>query len=241
MKIVILEDNLIEFSKIKTALNEWNDDYDIELDIMHFSSGEDFFSNESNYDPNTDLFLLDVEMKKLNGIEVAKKLRLQEYKGEIIFLTAFKDFVFEGYNVHAFNYLVKPIDKNIFFKCLTEIENKRHANCYTYRNKQKHVISIPYPEIISFSVNKHSVDITTPDKTFDQYINLNTILKILPRQFVQVHRSCIINLAHIYKVSQNIAFLSNGCKVEIGRTYQKDFRKQFLQYTTRFNRNEDFN
>lgn len=240
MKIVILEDNNIEFTKINEALEEWIENYDIELSISHYLSGEDFFSSASNYDASTDLFLLDIEMGNQNGIEVAKQLRLQGYKGNLIFLTAYRDFVFEGYNVHAFNYLIKPLDKNLFFKCLNEIEEKRHANCYIYRNKQQIAVSIPYPEIISFSVNRHYVDITTADSIHSQYTNLNTIINLLPSEFVQVHRSCIVNLAHVYKLSQNKVFLSNGSTVEIGRTYIKDVKNLYIQYTTRFNRTEIF-
>ncbi len=240
MKIVILEDNQIEYKKIKMALNEWVKNYNIELKLFHYTSGENFFEDNTNYDPNTDLFLLDIEMNEMNGIDVAKHLRILNYKGDIIFLTAFKDFVFEGYNVHAFNYLVKPLDNKLFFQCLTEIENKRHANSYTYRNKQQIPISIPYPAIISFSVSRHYVYITTRNETFEQYINLNTLIDILPRQFVQVNRSCIVNLTHIQKLSQNKVYLSNGCITEVGRTYFKNFKNQYLQYITRFNRNGDY-
>lgn len=149
MKIVILEDNRIEYERIKQSLEEWVENYDIELSLLHFENAESFFNDPKNYSPNIDLFLLDIEMGNMNGIEAAKRLRLLDYKGDIIFLTAFKDFVFEGYNVHAFNYLLKPLNNDIFFRCLSEIEKKRHSNCYIYRNKQQITVSIPYHEIIS--------------------------------------------------------------------------------------------
>lgn len=240
MRIVVLEDNIIEYDKIKNSLENWAENYDIELFLSHFQSGESFFDDPNNYNSETDLFLLDIDMGKMNGIDVAKKLRILDYRGDIIFLTAFKDFVFEGYNVHAFNYLVKPLNEDIFFKCLSEIENKRHADCYIYRNKQQDAVSIPYHEIISFSVNRHYIDITTTKQVYEQYNNLNKIISILPRNFVQVHRSYIINLSHVYKLSQNKIHLSNGSTVEVGRTYLKDFKTQYLQYTTRFNRNETY-
>lgn len=240
MKIVILEDNRIEYERIKQSLEDWVENYDIELSLLHFENAESFFNDPQNYSPNIDLFLLDIEMGNMNGIEAAKRLRLLDYKGDIIFLTAFKDFVFEGYNVHAFNYLLKPLNNDIFFRCLSEIEKKRHSNCYIYRNKQQITVSIPYHEIISFSVNRHYVDITTTKTVYTQYNNLNTIINSLPRQFVQVHRSYIINLSHVFKFSQNKIHLSNGSTVEVGRTYLKNFKTQYLQYTTRFNRNEEF-
>ena len=238
MQIVILEDNNIEYVKIKNSLKEWAENNDLEIFLSHFQSGESFFEDPNNYNPKTDLFLLDIEMGEMNGMDVAKKLRYLDYSGDIIFLTAFKDFVFDGYNVHAFNYLVKPLNKDILFKCLSEIDSKHHAACYIYRNKQQDVVSIPYHEIISFSVNRHYIDITTTGQVYEQYNNLNKIISILPRNFVQVHRSYIINLSHVYKLSQNKIYLSNGSTVEVGRTYLNDFKTKYLQYTTRFNQSE---
>lgn len=234
MKIVILEDNSIEYALINNALNEWVLDYDIDLQIQHYKSGELFFRNKSNYDSNTELFILDIELGEINGIEVAKKLRLLGYKGDIIFITAYKDFVFEGYNVHAFNYLIKPIDKKLFFNCLNEIEKKRHSDSYIYRLKQT-PISIPYNDIISFSVNRHYIDIATTNGVFEQFANLNTIINSLPAQFVQVHRSYIVNLAHVYKYSQNKVYLSNKSTVDVSRTYLTNFKNAYFRYTTRFN------
>ena len=237
MKIVVLEDNHIEYIKIENALDEWGQYFDINLDIAHYTSGEQFFNNVYNYDSSTDLFILDIEIGIMNGIDVAKKLRLLDYHGDIIFLTAFKDFVFEGYNVHAFNYLVKPLNKPLFFRCLNEIERKHNLKSYVFRDKQKLIVSIPYQDIISFSVSRHYVYISTISNTYEQYVNLNALLCTLPNIFIQVHRSCIVNLMHIQKISHNKVFLSNGSFSEIGRTYQKQLKSNYLQYMTRFNRN----
>ncbi|PHU40206.1 DNA-binding response regulator [Pseudobutyrivibrio ruminis] len=239
MKIVILEDSYVELNNLRNELNNWSIKSNSDIFINTYDSGEHFFAqNNISYD-NIDLFILDISMKKMSGIDVAKKLRSYNYLGEIIFLTAFKEFVFDGYDVHAFNYLIKPVNKTILHRCLNEIEQKIKSNCHIYRTTNHETISIPYKDIICCSVNRHYVDIMTSREVFNQHIDLSDLLKILPYEFVQVHRSYIVNMSHVFSISHNKIYLSNNTIVDIGRTYSANFKKLFLNYSTRFNREED--
>lgn len=238
MKIVIIEDDAKEQDRLVHQIEEWSMDKDVNVKIRTYNSAENFYSKNENYDCETDLFLLDIELFEIDGLEVAKDLRRKKYEGDIIFVTAFRDYVYEGYNVHAFNYLIKPVNQQMLNKCLDEIEQKKHANCYVYKNKHTETILIPYKDIIVFSSNKHYVDITLTDVIYTQYINLNTVYNLLPDEFVRVHRSCVVNMSHILKVSHNKVFLSNKTSIDIGRYYACDFKQTFLNYITRFNKRD---
>ena len=80
----------------------------------------------------------------------------------------------------------------------------------------------------------------TSREVFNQHIDLSDLLKILPNEFVQVHRSYIVNMSHVFSISHNKIYLSNNTIVDIGRTYSANFKKLFLNYSTRFNREEDW-
>jgi DNA-binding LytR/AlgR family response regulator len=240
MKIVILEDSDSELQKLRKELNNWSFETNEEIYINTYISGEDFFSKPENFSSTTDLFILDISMKKISGIDVAKRLRALDYQGEIIFLTAFKEFVFDGYEVRAFNYLLKPINSTLLRRCLNEIAKKKNSTCHIYRDSKQGMISIPYADIIFCSVNRHYVDITTKDTIYNQHIDLSELMKILPNKFIQVHRSYIVNMAHIFSVTHNKIHLSNNTVVDIGRTYASSFKKEFLNYSTRFNRDEEY-
>ncbi len=240
MKIVIIEDSDTEQKKLRNELNHWSIEINEDIYINTYISGEEFFSKSKNFSPTIDLFILDISMKKMSGIDVAKKLRSLDYQGEIIFLTAFREFVFDGYEVHAFNYLLKPVNSKLLKQCLNEIAKKKRSTCHIYRDSNREVISIPYSDIIFCSVNRHYVDITTKNSVYNQHINLSELLKILPNEFVQVHRSYIINMGHVFSVTHNKIYLSNNTIIDIGRTYASPFKKEFLKYSTRFNRNEEY-
>lgn len=109
IKIVIIENNLKELQELKKELNIWGNKYSIQIVINSYPSGELYFSKHGTFDD--DIYFLDIQLDGMSGLDIAKNLRLKNYNGEIVFLTAFCEYVFEGYQVHALNYLIKPIKK----------------------------------------------------------------------------------------------------------------------------------
>ncbi len=233
MIITILEDRTNELEQLKKLLDTWSKERKFYIDIRTFSSGEQYLESKEPLSDDTNLFILDIQMNKLTGIDIAKKLRYSGYNGYIIFLTAFREYVFSGYEVHALNYLLKPIQANTLFLCLDEIAKNLTGNSYFYRNKQE-IVNIPYKNILCFSSSLHSIDILTVSAHYTQYATLNNIIKYLPNEFVRVHRSYIVNMEHIHKISGNTITLSNHMTVQIGRSYIKQIYSAFTAYSSRF-------
>jgi DNA-binding LytR/AlgR family response regulator len=234
LTISILEDQPTEAEHLKSILNKWSLQTNCELTISEYFSGEDFFEeNDITSYQTFSVFFLDIQLKKMNGLDVAKKLRKEGYQGAIIFLTAFREYVFCGYEVHAMNYLLKPVKEEPLFLCLDEIAKNLSSSSYLYKYKQD-IISIPYKDILSFSSSLHYIDILTVSEHFCQYATLNNVLEYLPQEFIRIHKSCIVNMAHIYKISGSTIVLSNHMTAQIGRSYTKSVIASFTAYSTRF-------
>ena len=139
---------------------------------------------------------------------------------------------FQGYTVQAMNYLLKPAEPTAVGKCLHEIYKKSLSEVYTYHFRSD-VISIPFADIICFVSNLHNVDIVTADKTYSEHKSFREVVNNLPSTFVQVHRSFVVNLAHVYSISKNTIKLSNGTEASIGRSFAKDLSTKFINYSTR--------
>lgn len=241
IKIIILEDSSIEAERLKKGISTYGQKHYLNIDIDEYKSGEDYFSSNPDFHENQpSAFFLDIQMNKLNGIDVAKRLRLLGYKGIIVFLTAFREYVFKGYEVRALNYLLKPVKENTLFLCLDEISNELSNNSYIYRNK-KEIVSIPYTDILAFSSRLHYVDILTVNgKCYEQMSSLNKIIEHLPSEFIRTHRSYIVNMAHIYRITSGTIELSNHLTTKIARSYSKEVINAFAKYTTRFDTRGDF-
>lgn len=240
LTIAILEDHPTEANHLKSFLTKWSIQTKYELEISEYCSGENFFENNDKTSYQSfSVFFLDIQMKTMNGLDVAKRLRKEGYQGPIIFLTAFREYVFQGYEVRAMNYLLKPVKEEPLFLCLNEIAKDLSGNSYLYRYKQD-IRSIPYKDILSFSSSLHYIDILTVSDHFCQYSTLNNIIEYLPQEFIRTHRSCIVNMAHIYKISGTTIVLSNHMTTQIGRSYIKSVIAAFTAYSTRFDSRGDF-
>lgn len=230
-RIVVIEDQSAELEKLSSALLLWKQQSTIAYSMEAFSSGELYLEQENTED-FPDLFFLDIQLPGMDGLAVARHLREVGYRGYIIFLTAFREYVFEGYNVHAFQFLLKPVNPDALCTCMNEIIKELSEASYIFQDKQN-TIQIPYREILTFSSRLHYVDILTADNLFCQYTTLGKIMDDLPDYFIRCHRSHIINMQHIYKISRSSIYLSNNTHISIGRSYLDMTRNAFLKYSER--------
>ena len=87
MKITILEDSVIESERLKNGIRKYGQQYDWDIEIDEYESGEEYFSkNSEGTTIQASAFFLDIQMGQMNGIEVAKRLRESGYQGIIVFL-----------------------------------------------------------------------------------------------------------------------------------------------------------
>lgn len=84
--------------------------------ISYFESGEALLESDVLYD----VIFLDIDMKGISGIDTARKIRVRDKKAKIIYVTAYEDFREYAFGVHAFGYLVKPVEKEKILEILQE-------------------------------------------------------------------------------------------------------------------------
>lgn len=102
-----------------------------------------------------DVIFMDIQLQSdipstTTGIDIAKKLRLSGFNNDIIFITSYHEYVFEGYNVSAFNFLLKPIKKETLYPVLNSLIEKHIDKQYVLKTKQA-IESIPYANIITIT------------------------------------------------------------------------------------------
>lgn len=122
-KIAICDDEQNQIEYITSIVASWSTHKGYSCEIRTFASAEAFlFEYEEN--KVYDILLLDVEMKNMNGIELAKRIRKDNNRAEIIFITSHFEFVGEGYEVDALHYLIKPISEEKLTQVLTKAAEK---------------------------------------------------------------------------------------------------------------------
>ena len=175
-----------------------------------------------------------IQLPCMTGIDVAKQMRARGFDGAILFLTAFREYVFDGYDVRALHYLLKPVVQEALNKCLDDILAQLRGNYFVFRDNNS-IIQIPYSDIICLSVVKHYIELTTKKEVYSIRKSLKSILPFLPKEFVQCHRGHIINMRHIRKLTATNIFLSNHTTVVIGRNYLDGVRHEYADFSMRLN------
>ena len=94
-----------------------------EADIVFFQSGEELLLSDNHID----ILFLDIQMSGRNGMETARELRKKDKNVILIFVTAVEEYVFQAFDVGAFNYIVKPIDDTKFADVLCRAVAEWHS------------------------------------------------------------------------------------------------------------------
>lgn len=229
MRIAICEDDNTQVELSKSYLNEWSQLGKHQTEICTYSSAEAFlFSLED--DGPFDVLLLDIQMSEMTGIELAKKLRRQRSDVIIIFITAIKEFVFEGYDVDALQYILKPISREKLFSVLDK-------SCAKLNKSEPIIIidnqKIKQSDIIYIESQAHYIDIYLQDKVIKVKKSLKEIFDLLDKShFIFSHRSYIVNISKIERILKEEVLLEHEYLVPISRAKYKEINSAFISFYT---------
>ncbi len=172
----------------------------IECEIREYGSGEELLSGGLTAD--ADLLFLDIEMGGLNGMEMAKELRRQQKGTVLIFVTAYPDFVFQGYEVHAFHYILKPCEdekiKRVFHMALKETGQLKEQ--YYLIEQKSGVMKLALSKVLYFKSDRKKIKAYMKDRSEEFYGSLSEMEGILPSYFVRSHNRYLVNLNFVTKV-----------------------------------------
>lgn len=227
IKIVICEDDFSCREKLKENLEIILNKLTNQFEIIVFNCGEDLIDN---YPEGVDIFLLDIQMKKLTGMEVAKKIREKDKGCEIIFVTGVIDYVQNGYEVRAYRYLLKPIKfedlKKHVISCIKQVFERREN--YLIIKNQGVIQKIKIHEILFLEVINRDILIHTGDQTYTTKTSMKNLEKELSKfKFFRCHNSFLINLKHIDCIQKNTVLINNE-EIPISRQKADEFKNKFL-------------
>lgn len=227
IRIAICEDEVSQQIQIKQFLDKILNN--IEYEILMFNCGEELINN---YPKDIDIFLLDIQMDKINGMDVARNIRkIDKNSVEIIFTTSVVEYIQEGYEVRAYRYLLKPIKfeelKKHILACIEEIQNKKDQ--YLIIEGKGEIYKIDINNITYVEVQKKDMIVHTVERDYEVKMSLEKIEKELSNyKFFRCHKSFLVNLNYIENIKQYIAILENGDEVSVSRHRFKKFKAEFL-------------
>lgn len=233
MNIAICDDNVYMGTKIESIVSACFPGGLNAVTCDVYLSGEELLHVLRAEPLKYQIYLLDVEMKEIDGLKTAASIREQDKDAVIIFITSHDELMPEAFDVNAFHYLIKPIDeekvKQVVLRAVQAFEAKRTLFQFVVRKKIRtlYLCQIEFFE----SYGRKMIVHTTDGHEYEYYGTLKDVLNKIPdRLFAQVHNSYVINMEHIRTSGGEEIMMDSGRELTITKKFNKTFQKAYHQY-----------
>lgn len=231
-RIAICEDEKVQIKYLQMLLEQWNMKSGGKMTVDAYTSAEQFlFEAEGNV--FYDLLLLDIQMGRMNGVELARKVREQDAKVSIVFLTGIKDYAIDGYEVGAVRYLLKPVKEAELFSLLDRLceEAKEQKEDYFLFQAAGVTNRIPFSGILYAEAEGHYVRIQTLEKEWKWKENISTLAGSLEAKgFFLLRRGLYVNLAKVEQIGKTECRLENGEMLPVSKARYQALNEAFIAY-----------
>lgn len=228
--IGICDDEKVERDYLKSLLAGWAKLEQVIIKVDTYISGEDFlFRYEDN--KKIDILLLDIQMAKMDGVELAKHIRADNEEMQIIFITGFADFVGEGYEVSALHYLMKPVKEENLYKVLNKARQRLGVKEKAlFLNVDREHVRILLKDILYIEAQGHYVMIKTLEQEYRVKRTLSELMDSLDESFFRCQRSFIVGVRHVVKSNRKTVFVDGGHELPLSRGLYEKLNEAIIDY-----------
>lgn len=235
IRVAICDDEDIIRNKTTNILNSLFNKFTNDFSIISYSNGELLLKEHE--EDNFNIIFLDIDMPKISGFDIAKRIRETNTKVYIIFITSHEELVYKSFDFQPFHFLRKQSeenlieDLNILVLKLMKIF-KSYKTIILSTSDNQYVTSLN--NIVYLESEKHYINyylkngniITVRGKLVEDEYDL------IENDFIQIHKSYIVNLGLISKIdNKNNELLINGSiYLPISRKYKKELEESYLNY-----------
>ena len=237
MRIAICEDDPLHAQILADMIAHWQKTESGQKEVVKieiFLSAEQLLcSKEESF--SFDLAFLDIGLKQMDGLELARHLRAQNEQIILVFTTADALSAAKGYEVEAFRYLVKPLHLEQVEDVLTQVcqklqKNKKDALVVLYDGKMHRIWK---QDILFLEASGHYLEIHTQEKTVRVRAKLDEFeAELSGFQFCRCHRAFLCNLYYAEQIDKDAIWMTNGVRIPISRSRQHEVNECMIAYYT---------
>ncbi len=233
VKIAICDDE----KNIRAYLSALVKKQGMECEITEYATAGDYFADGVEHD----ILFLDIELEgpgqDMDGMKMARQIRGMEDTKQpiIIFITGYEKYVYDAFDVGAFQYLLKPVDEQKFAGVFRRAAEQ--AAAYTGQDKKALMIqyggtgkTIPLRDIYYMESQNHKIAVHMKDGVLEYYAKMSDLEEELQGQFCRVHKGYLINLSYVDEYNKTEVTLTNGDKLLISKYKYEDFVKAYLRF-----------
>ncbi len=177
-----------------------------------------------------DIYLLDIYIDKLNGIEIAESIRKRDENARIIFMTSSNAFYKDAFRIHAVHYLEKPILEDEFFDAMDRVCMDEEIRFLSVRESGE-VSKVPVDDIIYIESEDHYKRIVTSDKSFFVRSTMQALIEEIDTDYFHaLGMKTVINLKKVLRINKDTISMEDGTEFPVPRGTYRQISELILKY-----------
>lgn len=234
MTICYCEDESAQAKAFAIKIDQWAKKKNMAVRTDLFECAEEYlFKAEQN---SYDAIFLDISMRGQNGMELARQIREKEKDVILVFVTSDASYVFDGYEVGAYRYLMKPVDEKKLWEILDYARTQKEVEeeNYILVKKDSQSVRVNLKDIIYIEAQKHYVNLCMENK---ESINIKTAFTELLQEtqeksdtILLTHRSYAVNIEKVVRIGRTECVLSDSSVIPVSRSFYKEVNEAFIKY-----------
>ena len=234
MTICYCEDESAQAKAFAIKIDQWAKNKNTAVRTDLFEGAEEYlFKAEQNA---YDVIFLDISMRGQNGMELARQIREKEKDVILVFVTSDASYVFDGYEVGAYRYLMKPVDEEKLWEILDYARTQKEVEeeNYILVKKDSQSVRVNLKDIIYIEAQKHYVNLCMENK---ESINIKIAFTELLQEtqeksdtILLTHRSYAVNIEKVVRIGRTECVLSDSSVIPVSRSFYKEVNEAFIKY-----------
>ncbi|NLP26773.1 MAG: response regulator transcription factor [Clostridiales bacterium] len=242
LQIAVCDDDKVFLNTLVEAIGKILFELNLPSNIQSFIYGSELIANVKKDNACYDIIILDIDMPRLNGKETAKQLRELNSSFKLIFISSMNNEVYNTFQYYADAFVPKNMLNQLLKPELTRILNevsnsKTQLHLFEVENeyKKKSIIRLPLIDIVYFESINRTIYMHTKRKTYTltKKLFLSVKEEYLEKNFVQIHRTCIVNIRYIYSINDIDVTLDNKKILPLSRRQKKNVIKELTEFVNK--------
>lgn len=226
--IAVVDDDKQEMDDLVNFVEHYFQSRQEEYIIYRYHDGVEFIRSRELYN----IVFLDIRLGEMDGLDVARFLRMVNKEAQLIFVTHMAQFAIRGYEVDAMDFIIKPIDQfsidRVLDKAIKRINDYR--NITLALKTSNGIVSITSNSIFYVEVYDHDLIYHTEQGDYKVRGQLGEVRKKLEgHHFIQCNRSYLVNMRHVKRLQSDYLEV-NGVRIQISKSHQKEIEQRFINY-----------
>ena len=230
LSIAVVDDEKKFSDHLRQCLTRYGEEHNLTMEVTCFADGLDI---AEEYQPKWDIIFLDIQMTHLDGMAAARRIRSMDDKVVLIFITTLAQYAINGYEVNAFDYVLKPIQYAQFElrmnKAVKEAE-KHKAQRHIMLKKYSDWVKVSTDDILYIEVSGHTLRYVTAEDTLERRATIGQAEEELAGlSFSRCGISYLVNLKRIEQIARDEVMIGEH-RLPISRNRKKAFLQAFSDY-----------